>query len=315
MYKILLLKQKYISKILIYTILANLFIIVIKYKKVLKIYSVDLFNKTFHISWLKDKISDKFIIEFEDNKPDYLIYNVFGHNHLDIKYKDSIKIGIITENKIPDLNIADYCIGHAHINYLDRYFKYSVFLWTNYKNIYKIRENVLNQQIRKKFCAAVISNNHSFFRLNFINELNKYKNVDMGGKFNNNIGYRVLDKIEFLSSYKFSIAMENSNGDGYVSEKIIDSFISGTIPIYYGDYMIDEYINPKSYISIKGEKDIKTKIDYIIEIDKNDNLYKKILKEKVILDEHFSEKIDNELKLFLNHIFEQDKEKAFRIKY
>ena len=37
--------------------------------------------------------------------------------------------------------------------------------------------------------------------------------------------------MEFLSSYKFSIEMENSNGDGYISEKIIDSFISGTIPI------------------------------------------------------------------------------------
>ena len=44
--------------------------------------------------------------------------------------------------------------------------------------------------------------------------------------------------------------MENSNGDGYISEKIIESFLAGTIPIYYGDYMVDEYINPKAYILI-----------------------------------------------------------------
>ena len=43
----------------------------------------------------------------------------------------------------------------------------------------------------------------------------------MGGKYNNNIGGRVLNKTKFLNSYKFSIAMENSNGDGYISEKII----------------------------------------------------------------------------------------------
>ena len=55
--------------------------------------------------------------------------------------------------------------------------------------------------------------------------------------------------------------MENSEGDGYLSEKILDSFQSGTIPIYYGDYMVEEYINPKAYILIRGKKDIKKKIE------------------------------------------------------
>ena len=85
----------------------------------------------------------------------------------------------------------------------------------------------------------------------------------MGGKVLNNIGKKVENKIEFLSNYKFSISMENSNGDGYVSEKIVESLIAGTIPIYYGDYMIDEYINPKAYILIKGQKDELSKIEYI----------------------------------------------------
>lgn len=40
--------------------------------------------------------------------------------------------------------------------------------------------------------------------------------------------------------------MENSGGDGYVTEKIVDSFLAGNIPIYYGDFLIDEYINPKT---------------------------------------------------------------------
>lgn len=57
--------------------------------------------------------------------------------------------------------------------------------------------------------------------------------------------------------------MENSDGDRYLSEKIIDSIISWIIPIYYGDYTLDEYINPKSIILIKNDKDIKEKIEYI----------------------------------------------------
>ena len=76
--------------------------------------------------------------------------------------------------------------------------------------------------------------------------------------------------------------MENTEGDGYISEKIYDSFISGTIPIYYGDYTVDEYINPKAFILIKDEKNIKDKIEYIKEIDHNNDIYLNILKRKNI---------------------------------
>jgi hypothetical protein len=151
------------------------------------------------------------------------------------------------------------------------------------------------------------------FRTIFINELNKYKKVDMGGKFLNNVGGPVKDKIKFLSSYKFSIAMENSEGDGYLSEKIIDSFISGTIPIYYGDYTLDEFINPKAFILIKNEKNIHKKIEYIKEIDNNNEKYSNILKENLLIDENIIDKIEKEEKKFLYNIFQQEKLKSSRI--
>ena len=184
------------------------------------------------------------------------------------------------------------------INYLDRYFKYPFsFLHQNNSSIDKIREKVLNGKIRNNFCAALISNCGSFygFRLHFIEKLSKYKEVDMGGKCKNNINKKVTNKIQFLSNYKFSIAMENSEGDGYLTEKIVDSFLAGTIPIYYGDYMLDEII------------------EYIKKIDNDINLYKSIMKEKPILDDNFVDKINkNEIKSFLKNIFRQDKKKAFR---
>jgi len=261
-------------------------------------------------------LSQKFDIQINPHNPEYLIYNVFGCLHIDKKYNKSIKIVYYTENQLPDFIIADYAIGQAHVNYLDRYYRipYIIGLSGSYNNskMNLIRQLVINKPIRKKFCAVVISNNNSYaiFRLNFIKELNKYKKVDMGGIYNNNVG-KIKNKILFLSSYKFSIAMENSEGDGYMSEKIIDSFISGTIPIYYGNYMIDEYINPKSYIHIRGEKDMKEKIEYIKK--KDDNLYKKILKENILIDNKFKEKIENQKIQFLINKFEQDINKARRI--
>ena len=283
------------------------------FKKEIKIKSIGLFNRSTHIKWLKSKLDDEFIIEFDEENPDYLIYNVFTEEDIDSKYQTAVKIAIYTENIMPDLNLADYSIGHYHIIYLDRYFKYTIFLWTNFIDINQKREKVLENPIRKKFCAAVISNCDVSFRLDFIEKLNNYKNVDMGGKCQNNINDSVINKIEFLSNYKFSIAMENSDGDGYLSEKIYDSFIAGTIPTYYGDYFLDEFINPKSYILIRGEKDIEKKIEYIKKIDKDDNLYKAIIKERPIIDDNFGNKIDEiEIKLFLKNIFKQDKNKAYR---
>ena len=174
---------------------------------------------------------------------------------------------------------------------------------------------MLNSPMRTKFCAAVISNNISTdgFRLKFINELNKYKTIDMGGKYLNNIGGPVENKIEFLSSYKFSIAMENSEGDGYLSEKIIDSLLSGTIPIYYGDYTLDEYINPNSFILIKNDKNINKKIEYIKEIDNNIEKYLNILKENILINENIGNAIEKEKNQFIYNIFEQEKIKARRI--
>ena len=285
------------------------------FKKEIRIKCIGLFNKANHINWLKSKLGDEFILEFVEDNPDYLIYNVFNNVDVFNKYNNSIKIAIYTENEMPDFNIGDYIIGHYHIIYLDRYFKYSIFLWTNYKAINKMRKDILKKPIRKKFCAAVISNcglAYTKFRLNFINKLSKYKKVDMGGNCMNNINRKVKNKIEFLSNYKFSIAMENSDGDGYISEKITHSFLAGTIPIYFGDYLLDEYFNPKSYILIKGEKDIEKKIEYIKQLDQDDNLYYEILKEKAIIDDNLYKIDDIEIKSYLRHIFRQNKNKAFR---
>ena len=284
-----------------------------KKKKKITLYSVNQLDTKLSLQIIKYQLQDKFRVKFDKYRPDYLIYDVFGKEHLNQEYNNSIKIAIITENKIPDFNEADYAISQAHINYLDRYLKYPSFLWHNIKAIKKMREKMLNSPLRTKFCAAVISNNVTTLRVEFINELNKYKKIDMGGKYLNNVGGQVKDKIEFLSSYKFSIAMENSEGDGYASEKIVDSLISGTIPIYYGDYTIDEFINPKSFILIKNERNIKDKIEYIKEIDNNPEKYLNILKESILINENIGDITIKDKDEFLYNIFSQEKAKAKRI--
>ena len=296
-------------------------------KKLIRIFYVGTVHKIFKnfiINNIIEELQDKYIFKFTPNNPDYLLYDEFySREYLNPKFDKSIKIAIYTENQIPDFNKADYVVGFHNINYIDRYFKKSSFIWNfemgyksiKNKNFIIIKKKVLKIKIRKKFCAAVISNYHhsNKFRIKFIKELSKYKVVDMGGKFMNNIGGIVKNKIKFLSYYKFSISMENSEGQGYISEKIIDSFIAGTIPIYYGGYMIDEFINLLSFILIRNEKDMKEKIEYIKKIDNDEKLYKSFLKKNLFINDTLPKIIKKEQNEFFDNIFEQEKEKAKRI--
>ena len=70
-----------------------------------------------------------------------------------------------------------------------------------------------------------------------------------------------------------------------------------------------------SFISKKGwflHLYFKKLKKYIKEIDNNDELYRNLLKEKVLLDQNIVVDTEKELKEFLYHIFEQDKYKAYR---
>ena len=48
-------------------------------------------------------------------------------------------------------------------------------------------------------------------------------------------GYKPIDyKLDALKEYRYSFIIENDNNDIYFSEKLIDAFMTGTIPIFWG---------------------------------------------------------------------------------
>ena len=62
---------------------------------------------------LRNKLDDdEFILSIDDPNPDYLIYNSFNEQDKNPKYANAIRIAFFTENIFPDLNYADYIIGH-----------------------------------------------------------------------------------------------------------------------------------------------------------------------------------------------------------
>src|SRR3989344_293174 len=63
-------------------------------------------------------------------------------------------------------------------------------------------------------------------------------------------GY-VENKYETLSHYTFAICYENAILPGWITEKMLDCFVSGTIPIYYGDPEVTKIIPKECFIDLR----------------------------------------------------------------
>lgn len=250
-------------------------------------------------------------VELSDN-PDYIIYSCFGYEHL--KY-DCIRIFYTGENVAPNFNECDYAISFEKIEFEDRhicmpnFFKYKreISMIANRTN--KLKEDVL----QRKFCCFVVSNgNADSIRQEAFEKLNEYKKVDSGGRFMNNIGGPVEDKLGFQANYKFALAFENSAHKGYTTEKILQAFASGVVPIYWGDPNVCDYFNREAFINIGDFTSLDEAIEYIRFVDSNDNNYLSMLQSNVWSKDYIYENKMKELDVFLKNIFEQDYYSAYR---
>jgi hypothetical protein len=69
--------------------------------------------------------------------------------------------------------------------------------------------------------------------------------VDVYGRGYNPVEY----KLDALKDYQYSIVIENERTEGFFTEKIIDCFVTGTIPIYWGDPTLGkEFFNQIKYL-------------------------------------------------------------------
>ena len=253
----------------------------------------------------------------QSEKPDYVIFGEFGGQNYDIENRiNCVKLFLSIENRDPNFGNTDYAIGIHYIDMGDRYFRKptETHQLSAIQTVYNVTQVKNIDVSKKKFCAWVVSNGGGRERNLFFDKLSQYKVVDSGGSFRNNVGGSVGDKIEFLSHYKFSICMENSKTQGYISEKLVDCFEAGTIPIYFGDDTILELLNNKSYIHVKNEEEFDEKIELIKKIDNNDTLYQEVIREKIVIDDTRYARELQKYKDFIYHIIEQDKEKAKRFK-
>jgi len=82
----------------------------------------------------------------------------------------------------------------------------------------------------------------------------------------------VKNKLFTLSNYKFCFCFENTKIKGYLTEKIIDCFIAGVIPVYLGADDIDHFIPKNTFINFRDFESLNDLKIYLSNLKKTEAL-------------------------------------------
>lgn len=237
-----------------------------------------------NINWVDNTISSN-LLDSRKDKDNFTIlcfltisvFSIKDYIKLFIKFPKNKKILYLWEPKVV-----------AYLSYLKIFHLFfdKIYTWddnlVNNKKYFKFiyyqsNHNILNQKDfnQKKFLTLINWNKASFVKDELYSQREKairyfeenniefdlyWTNWDKKNLkqkifwFKKFISYRwkIDDKIEVLSSYKFNICFENQkNTPWYITEKIWDSFKAKSVPIYWWASNIEKYIPKNCFIDFR----------------------------------------------------------------
>lgn len=264
----------------------------------LRVYFAD-FWETFDMqdNYFWNLLSERYRLILDPKNPEVLFYSYKGLK--DVREKTfhryrCIRIFYTGENIRPDFKECDFALSFDHLSdprnlRLPLYVLYNDFPLLIHRTV---PDNLLNQ--KTKFCCFVVSNPGNPIRNEFFRKLSDYKRVDSAGRYLNNIGGPVSDKIDFMKDYKFVISFENESYPGYVTEKVYEPKLVDSLPIYWGDPLISKEFNTESFINCHDFESMDAVVERIMEIDRNDELYMKYAKAPFFIDDEPNEFVNKE---------------------
>lgn len=204
-------------------------------------YSVDK-KESKYVEWIHDTSADETV--YMEN----FMYRAFDDGISGIKYGWILETPLLTKGLIENIkqnlsmffSVFKYIFTHnEELLKLDNRFKFvpANGTWILEPKIYE----------KNKMVSMIASNKAYSHRLQWINKL-RY-DLDFFG-----IGFQHIEqKEEALCDYMFSVAIENHCEESYFTEKILDCFACGTIPIYLGTPDIGKFFNTDGIIFLTDD--------------------------------------------------------------
>ncbi|MFL0773870.1 MAG: glycosyltransferase family 10 [Prochlorococcus sp.] len=122
--------------------------------------------------------------------------------------------------------------------------------WIKDAKIYEKSKMISMISSNKRMCEGHLK------RLEWVDRIGDQ--LDLYGRGFNEIAL----KEEGLCDYMFSVAIENGQYGTYFTEKILDCFATGTIPVYLGAPDIEDHFNMDGIITLSDEFEVSEDIYY-----------------------------------------------------
>jgi hypothetical protein len=148
---------------------------------------------------------------------------------------------------------------------------------------------------RMEFACAFIGNPEPT-RLRAIQELSKIGQVDVYGAA---VNRPVRDKFSVARRYRYMLCFENDLYPGYITEKPLDAWISGCIPLWRG---IDSagLLNTKSHVNEFNHDSLSSFAEEVYELDLDPTRVSKMGAEPLLAEEPSLEAASKALRNFFN---------------
>jgi len=122
--------------------------------------------------------------------------------------------------------------------------------WIKEPKIYEKSKMISMISSNKRMCEGHLK------RLEWVERIGDQ--VDLYGRGFNEI----VNKEDGLCDYMFSVAIENGQYETYFTEKLLDCFATGTIPVYLGAPDIGKHFNMDGIINLSEEFEVSEDIYY-----------------------------------------------------
>jgi alpha(1,3/1,4) fucosyltransferase len=271
----------------------------------IKIWFADFWPEWLDEDFISPILKKHFNIILDKKNPDFVFHSIFNRMSETPNYKCP-KILFLGENHRPSRFGSDWSISfdpHSESNF--RLPLWQVFLLKKPE----LKERLFNRKNWgldefKRFCSFTVSNPSNFLRNSAYSTISQYKPVTSYGRYMTtdqslqgiSAGKYWRDAKDqfFLSrTHKFSIVFENSPYPYYCTEKLMDAFLCGSMPIYNGDPKIGEDWNKEAFIEYKGSNELEK----IKSMDKDPDLFLSMYQQPVFTQAQ-KEKLENNLSNF-----------------
>ena len=269
-------------------------------QKTIRIWFADFWPEWNVEDFITPILSNEYSVILDKNKPDILFHSIFNRMQESPKYTCK-KVLILAENWRPSQFSTNYSVSfdpYTGTNYRLPLWQMYCLLKPNFIQRLLDRKTV---QDFERFCAFTVSNGSNHLRSTHFDILNKYKKVHAYGKVRTNtlelrkategVYWRDAKDNFFLEHpHKFMMAYENTSYPGYSTEKIMDAFLVGSLPIYWGDPKIEKDWNPKAFINVMKNSNW---LDIVKKLDNDKSFWLDMYLEPVFTSEQQERHLDN----------------------